>query len=84
MKRVVVASGNKVAIGNTLVEALENLSSKSAVNINVDTDENLEDLVKSIIKANENVKNSSKSNDLVNNMDEQSTNEVTDSNNTID
>ncbi len=104
LKRVVVASGNKVAIGNTLVEALENLSSKSAVNINVDTDENLEDLVKSIIKANENVKNSSKSNDwklfgedmqelsklidqmqnLVNNMDEQSTNEVTDSNNTID
>ncbi len=63
LKRVVVASGNKVAIGNNLVEALENLGSKSAVNINVNTDENIEDLIKSIIKANDNVKNSSKNND---------------------
>ncbi len=63
LKRVVVASGNKVAIGNNLEEALENLSSKFAVNIDVENRDDLEDLVKSIIKANDNVKNSSKNND---------------------
>ncbi len=63
LKRVVVASGNKVAIGDNLEEALENLSSTFAVNIDVENSEDLEDLVKSIIKANDNVKNSSKNND---------------------
>ncbi len=63
LKRVVVASGNKVAIGQNLIDALENLSSKSAVNINVTTNEDLDSLIRSIIKANENVKNSSKNND---------------------
>ncbi len=63
LKRVVVASGNKVAIGNNLIDALETLSSKSAVNIDVNTDEDLDAIVRSIIKANENVKNSSKNND---------------------
>lgn len=63
LKRVVVASGNKVAIGNNIEEALENLSSTFAVNIDVENSEDLEDLVKSIIKANDNVKNSSKNND---------------------
>ncbi len=62
LKRVVVASGNKVAIGNTLTEALENLSSK-AVDIEIENNENIDNLINSIIKANENVKNSSKNND---------------------
>ncbi len=63
LKRIVVASGNKVAIGDTLQDALKNLSSKSAVDINVQTSDDMDDLVKSIIKANENIKNSSKNND---------------------
>ncbi len=62
LKRVVVASGNKVAIGNTLSEALENLDSR-AVNIDVNKNENIDELINSIIKANENLKNSSKNND---------------------
>ena len=63
LKRVVVASGNKIAIGNNLSEALKNLLSKYAVNIEVGDTDNLEDLINGIIKANDNVKNSSKSND---------------------
>lgn len=63
LKRVVVASGNKVAIGNSLTEALENLMSKSAVDINVPTGENTDELINLIIKANENVKSSSKNSD---------------------
>lgn len=62
LKRVVVASGNKVAIGDTLEEALDNLTSK-AVSIEINGNENIDDLINSIIKANENVKNSSKNND---------------------
>ena len=60
---MVVASGNKVAIGNSLTEALENLMSKSAVDINVPTGENADELINLIIKANENVKSSSKNSD---------------------
>ncbi len=62
LKRVVVASGNKVAIGNTLAEAIDNLGSK-AVDIEIENNENIDDLINSIIKANQNVKNSSKNND---------------------
>ena len=63
LKRVVVASGNKIAIGNTLGEALANLLSKSAGNINITNTDSIEGLVKEIIKANDNVKNSSKNYD---------------------
>ncbi len=63
LKRVVVASGNKVAIGNNLEGAIQNLLSKHAVNIDVSNNENKDDLIKSIIKANQNTKASSKSND---------------------
>lgn len=61
LKKVVVASGNKVAIGDNLKEALENLVSQSAVNIKIDNTDTLEDLVKAIVEANNNLKESTKS-----------------------
>lgn len=60
LKRVIVASGTKVAIGNNLDEALKNLLSTYAVDIEVQNNENIESLINSVIKANQNVKNSSK------------------------
>lgn len=59
LKKVVVASGNKVAIGNTLEIALNNLVSQYAVDIEVENTEDLEGLMEAIIKANNNLKQSS-------------------------
>ena len=61
LKRVVVASGNKIAIGTNISEALKNLLSQYAVDIEVGNTDNMQDLAKLIIRANENLKNSSKS-----------------------
>lgn len=63
LKKVVVASGNKISIGNNLEAALNNLLSQYAVDIDVTNTDDMLDLVNSVIKANENVKNSSKSTD---------------------
>ena len=63
LKKVVVASGTKLAIGGDLKEALTNLLSQYAVNIEIENTETVEDLVKAIIKANNNLKESSKNND---------------------
>ena len=63
LKKVVVASGNKVAIGNNLDEALINLVSKYAVNIEIENTDSLEELADMIIKANNNLKASMQSND---------------------
>ncbi|MDO5305828.1 MAG: hypothetical protein Q4E87_09675, partial [bacterium] len=63
LKRVVVASGNKIAIGNDFDQAMKNLLSKNAVDIEVGDTDNMSELINGIIKANENVRNSSKSND---------------------
>ena len=62
LKKVIVASGNKVAIGNNIDEALKNLLSQEAVSIKIETD-NVEDLIEEIIKANNNLKQSNESND---------------------
>lgn len=62
LKKVIVASGNKVAIGNNLDEALKNLLSKEAVSIKIET-ENVDDLIHEIIKANNNLTQSNASND---------------------
>ena len=48
LKKVIVASGNKVAIGNNIEEALTNLLSQEAVSIEIETD-NIEDLIEEII-----------------------------------
>lgn len=63
LKKVVVSSGNRVAIGNTLEDALNNLLSKYAVDITVKESENVDELIKSIIKTNKNIKSSSQSGD---------------------
>lgn len=63
LKKVVVASGTKVAIGDTFNEALTNLVSQYAVDIEVENTDSLEELADLIIKANNNLKASTQSND---------------------
>lgn len=63
LKKVVIASGNKLAIGDTLIEALERLLSEYAVKVEVEDTDTIEGLIETIIKANNNLKESSKSND---------------------
>lgn len=61
LKKVIVASGNKVAIGKDIKQALGNLVSKYAVDIEVQNTESVEDLINAIIKANSNLTNSNSS-----------------------
>lgn len=63
LKKIVVASGNKVAIGNNLKEALTNLVSQYAVDIEVENTDSIEDLVTAIIKANKNLQTSTDNSD---------------------
>lgn len=63
LKKVVVASGNKVAIGNNLEDALSNLLSKEASNIEVENTDDIDGLIDSIIKANKNLLESTSNND---------------------
>ena len=62
LKKVIVASGNKVAIGDNLQEAIGNLISQEAANIEIKSTENIDDLIDSIIKANDNLSDSLDSN----------------------
>lgn len=62
LKKVVVASGNKVAIGNDLPTALENLLSQYAVDIKVENTEDIQGLIEAIIKANQNLTESNVNN----------------------
>ena len=61
LKKVVIASGNKVAIGNSIQEALDNLLSQEAVSIEIETDD-LDALISEILKANKNLKESNQNN----------------------
>lgn len=63
LKKVVVASGTKVAIGDNLKQALANLVSQYAVSIEIENTDTIEDLINTIIKANNNLSNSNASND---------------------
>jgi uncharacterized membrane protein (UPF0182 family) len=63
LKKVVIASGNKLAIGNTLEEALNNLLSQYATSIEVGSNDTVEGLIQEIIKAEHNLKESENSND---------------------
>lgn len=63
LKKVIVASGNKVAIGDNLTKALENLLSRYAVDIEVENTDDLEGLIEAIIKANKNLTESNSHND---------------------
>lgn len=62
LKKVIVASGNKVAIGDDLKEAIENLISQYATNIVLESTEDLEGILDAIIRANKNLSNSLDSN----------------------
>ncbi len=64
LKKVVVAFGNKLAIGDTLDEALENLVSQTAVEITVESSDTIEGLIEAIIEANKNLIDSSASQDF--------------------
>lgn len=64
LKKVIVASGNTVAIGNTLEEALNNLFSDYAVDFEFVDTEDIEDLVDAIIRANSNLSESLNANDF--------------------
>lgn len=61
LKKVIVASGTKMAIGDTIIEALENLLSQYALNIEIDRTEDIEGMIQAIIDANKNLKDSSES-----------------------
>ena len=63
LKKVVVASGNKVAIGDNLKEALNNLLSKEASNIEVENTDDIDGLIDAIVKANKNLLESTGNND---------------------
>lgn len=63
LKKIIVASGNKVAIGDTLTKALENLLSQYAVDIEVENTDDIKGLIEAIIKANHNLTDSNNNND---------------------
>ncbi len=63
LKKVIVASGNKVAIGDSVIDAIKNLLSKQAVRIEVESTDNEEDLINAIIKANSNLEESNGNSD---------------------
>lgn len=63
LEKVIVASGTKVAIGDTLQEAINNLLSQSAVNIEVTNTEDIEGMIEAIINANKNLTESNNRND---------------------
>lgn len=63
LKKVIVASGNKVAIGDDLQKALTNLQSKYAVDIEVENTDDVEGLIDAIIKANKKLDESNQNND---------------------
>ena len=63
LKKVVVASGNKVAIGDNLDIALKNLLSKEASNIEVENTDDIDGLIEAIVKANKNLSESTNNKD---------------------
>lgn len=63
LEKIIVASGTKVAIGDTLREAITNLLSQSAVNIEITNTEDIEGVIEAIINANKNLTESNERND---------------------
>ncbi len=59
LKKIVVASGNKVAIGDNIKEALNNLVSQYAVDIEIEDTDDVNGLMETIIKVNNELKKSS-------------------------
>ena len=63
LEKVIVASGTKVAIGDTLNSALKKLVSQSAVNLEIDNTDSIDGIIDAIIKANNNLTDSNTRND---------------------
>lgn len=63
LKKVVVASGNKVAIGDDLKSAISNLVSQNAIGIEIENTDDVDGLIELIIKANKNLEQSSATGD---------------------
>lgn len=63
LKKIVVASGNKVAIGDDLKSALLNLVSQNAIGIEIQNTDDIEGLIELIIKANKNLEQSTSNGD---------------------
>ena len=63
LKKVVVASGNKVAIGDNLRSALTNLVSQNAIGIEIQNTDDVDGLIELIIKANKNLEQSTANGD---------------------
>ena len=63
LRKVIIASGSKVTTGNSYEEALNNLISQNALEIEVDNTDDIDDLVEAIIRANNNLKISTQSGD---------------------
>ncbi len=63
LKKVIVASGTKVAMGNSLQEAISNLLSQSAVNIDITNTDDIDGMIQAIINANKNLNESKNRND---------------------
>ena len=63
LKKVIVASGTKVAIGDDLAEALTTLLTDSAGKIEFVNTDDKEQLINAIIKASKNLKESTESKD---------------------
>jgi uncharacterized membrane protein (UPF0182 family) len=63
LKKVVVASGNKIALGDDLTKAIRNLLSPTgSVSVDVEDNSTIEGLLESIIKANNNLTESNEAN----------------------
>ena len=63
LKKIVVASGNKVAIGDDLKSALTNLVSQNAIGIETSSTDDIQGLIELIIKANKNLEQSTENGD---------------------
>ena len=63
LKKIVVASGNKVAIGDNLKSALTNLVSQNAIGIEIEDTDDVDGLIELIIKANKNLEQSTTTGD---------------------
>ena len=65
LKKVIVASGNKVAIGDNLEKALENLFDEAnSVDLDIVNTDDIEAIIDSVIKGNNNLKQSLRTQDL--------------------
>lgn len=64
LKKIIVASGNVLAMGDTLDEAISNLYSDYSIELDLYDAEDMNALIDSIIKANNNLKESLDSNDF--------------------